>query len=189
MSQEPKTESDDNLTGRGPYTHWKELGSVSHGSTNSFRLSCCAQPSGEGEPLLLCLEFNQNETRVQEFTRTATGWFDPPQSCEGVALFSAPLLCNDATSSKLCLGNHFVERLFLCTLSMNGCLHIYAETVVSQARAALALGRDWVPVDGQMHMLDDAGHKDPFWSVLKFEKLKNLTESKNLTFHADSLGR
>lgn len=171
---------------KGPYTHWTQLGAIYHESTCAFRLSCCAH-SSSGQQLLLCLEFDENETRVQEITRTATGWFDPPQSCEGATAFSAPIHIKNVGHPSSCLHTQFVERIFLCTLSLNGCLQIHAEAVTSLLGASLKPSKDLATSDGKVHPSDIVA-EDPSFNILEFEKLTNLTESNYLTFHADMLG-
>jgi len=187
LSVEPSTEGGETLPVKGPYTLWKQLGSVCHGSTKAFRVSCCALSSGGGEPVLICLEFDEKETRVQEFAKSSTGWFDAPQTCEGVAAFSAPILYGGSGPS-LYSEKSFVERVFLCTLTLNGCLHILAETVASPTRTALEPARDLAVAVGEQPA-SNCIPKDSVFDVLEFEKLKNLTESNDLIYNADGLGR
>jgi len=167
----------DSFNVKGPYSHWRQLGMVHHGSTSAFRVSCSARSSTASEPVLLCLEFDGSETRVQECTRGSSGWFDTPQSCEGSAVFSAPILREDSGPS------NFFERVFLCTLTLNGCLHIHAEGSASPSRTALE------PTGAQASGIGSRSTGDSVFDILKFEKLADVTESKDLVYSADGLGR
>lgn len=170
---------------KGPYTHWRQLGTVRHGSTDAFRVCCSAKSSTAGEPILVCLEFDEKETRVQEFTRSSPGWFDPPLSCEGSAVFTAPFLRGTSGATRKGAEKSFVERVFLCTLTLDGCLHIHGEESASPARSALESTGGTTSELG--HVQSES--QNSVFDVLKFEQLTNVTESERLVINADGLGR
>jgi Putative zinc finger in N-recognin (UBR box) len=185
-------EKSDDCRVTGPYTHWRELGIVRRGSADYFRVSCAGKSSAASEPVLLCLEFNDSGAKVQELTKNSSGWFDPPQSYEGSAVFTVPLVCEDCDPLNLAAGRVFAERVILCALTLNGCLHIYAEDVASPARAALEPA---CSVESFQYGTDAAKKSsittshDPSLQLLAIESLTNVTESKELVFGADGLGK
>ena len=128
-----------------------------------------------------------------KFAKNSAGWFDSPQSFEGTAAFSAPFICEDSDPSSLTAEKTFVERVLLCTLTRNGSFHLYAEALATGTRAALE------PAGGSAYGLDrfqfglrgadTSGNGGACFQLLAFESLTNVTESTNVVYRANGVGR
>ena len=138
------------------------------------------------------MEFNDSGAKVQELSKNAIGWFEPPQSFEGSAVFTAPFVCEDSNPSNLFGDKVFVERAVLCALTLNGCLHVYVENVAAPARAALepacrvASFQSGTPVVKKPAIVTSL---DQSLQLLAIESLINVTGSKDVVFSADGLGK
>lgn len=184
-------EKNDDCRVTGPYTHWRELGIAQRGSADFFRVCCSGLSSTASEPVLLCLEFNESGAKVQELAKDSSGWFDPPQSLEGSAVFTAPLVYEDRDTSDLSADKAFAERVILCALTLNGCLRVYAENLASPTRSALEPTCSVESLHFNNHAMKKLSVKeslDPSFQLLAIERLTNVTEFKRVTFSGDGLG-
>jgi hypothetical protein len=182
----PKCLSNLNGTGTsvtGPFTHWTELGAVSNATSIYFRVSCIGRRSSK-DPVLLCVDFNDSETRVKELSWQGSGYnFSSPPSVEGVAAFSCPFSF-ERDPVGLSTNHGFTERAFLAVLFSNGSLQLFGEEV-----GALAVSRGTRPSRPLTLPLVSYGIKSKDFPLLAFERLTNIMESDDVIFQGTGLGR
>ena len=150
----------------GPYTLWAEFGIVRN---EAFRVLCVAKSSRTNQPRLLCIEFNEQYTRVKPFTWSVTSslglGLSLCSSFEGLAVFSAP--CSSGDDRPL-------ERAYVGIVTSSGALLIYGEDHEEYGDSFTATTEPNVTKRSA--------------SVTIFEKLVDVSEQKNLTFGGDAVG-
>jgi hypothetical protein len=175
----------------GPYSHWREVGIVRRDSCTFFRVCCTGHSSDGDEPVLLYMEFNESEVRIQKLGSNSAGWFDGPASYEGLAVFSAPLIMEDSNASFVISEKLCVEVTFLCTLTLNGTMRIFSEATSCRSRPILERSAlrnpNFFHASGQATLPDT--FRDHQFQLLDFEKLQNITESPEVEFGGNSLSR
>jgi len=161
----------------GPYTHWTELGAVRYGPLVYFRACCIGRRSGK-EAAILCVEFNETETRVKELTYDSCGHaMGSSLAPAGLVAFSAPFLRSKSS------GISFDERIFVAVMLSNGSLHVYGETFGANAVASgeqSVKSHSWTPPESLRESLERP--------LLVFEQLLNLTNTDSITYHGVGIG-
>lgn len=168
----------------GPFTHWVELGAVMDGTSVFFRVICIGRRSTK-EPALLCIEFNEDETRVRELSLVSGAFSGISFSVEGVAAMSCPTGYGFAPSGQANLGTGFHERVAAFIYLSNGSIRIYAEERGPDASAA-SPGADPASTEPSEVIVDE---NRPVAPLLVFEKLHNITDEDLVVFEGDGLGR
>jgi hypothetical protein len=174
----------------GPFTHWTELGVAYRDGASFFRVACVGKSSKSSQPKLLCIEFNESGVKIKEIVWSSGSsmglGLSLSLSFEGLAAFSVPFLC-DAPGESLVFG----ERAFLCAVTSNGSLLMFGEEPVDTVPSA----------EGAESGADDPGRRavvrlstmgamnKPTFPLTLFEKLKNVSESDDVIFGGDGIGR
>ena len=164
----------------GPYTLWTELGMVYRKGETFFRVACVGRSNRNNQPKLLCIEFNENKTKISEI-KCPLGIGLTTGSFQGVGAFTSPIIYQDTSSQN----RHMTgERTFLCALSAGGKLHIFGEDTIDMAPTGAGSNGTVVtsnPVDlvSTSKILSTPIQKFP---LTIFEQLTNVSEHENLSF-------
>jgi hypothetical protein len=176
----------------GPFTHWTELGVAYRDGAAYFRVACVGRSSKSNQPKILCIEFNASDVKIKEviwLSGSSMGLgLSLSLSFEGLASFSAPFIGDAASSEKRMFG----ERAFLCAVTSNGSLLFFGEENVdtlpfqseenpNKSASPLTL----VNLSGITAMQV----KKPTFPLTLFEKLKNASDSDDLVFGGEGIGR
>jgi hypothetical protein len=164
----------------GPYTNWTELGAVRLGSSVYFRLVCIGRLSSR-DPVLLCIDFNENETKVKELP-LMVGSYGSPVTVEGVAAFSGPriMIGDGASPSRIA----FTENVAVVLLFSNGSIRIFCEEFGAPIFASSNGGIQCQSLPPSI--VFDKTDSPP---LLAFEGLTNASEKNLVVFEGDGIGR
>mmetsp|Transcript_16649 Transcript_16649/g.19200 ORF Transcript_16649/g.19200 Transcript_16649/m.19200 type:complete len:2254 (-) Transcript_16649:59-6820(-) len=185
------TDDGDGYSISGPYTLWTELGMVYRKGTTHFRVACVGRSTRSGQSKLICIEFNEKETKIKEIIWSSTSSFGlglHHGSFEGLAAFTAPIVQTDTSFQD---GYMTGERSFLCALSSGGNLLIFGEDVVDMMPTSIGPNGSFVPSNPLKLVSTSA---IPFSTPVKkfpltlFEQLINVSESNSLLFFGHELG-
>lgn len=175
----------------GPFTHWTELGVAYRNGAAFFRVACVGRSSRSNQPKLLCIEFNESDVRIKEIvwlSGSSVGLgLSLSASYEGLVAFSAPFI-GDASSDSRMLG----ERVFLCAVTSNGSLLFFGEETVDTIPSQES--DDGTESASPLKLVNLSGiaalqTKKPVFPLTLFEKLKNVSDSDDVVFGGESLGR
>jgi hypothetical protein len=174
----------------GPFTHWTELGVAYRDGASFFRVACVGKSSKTSQPKLLCIEFNESDVKVKEIVWSSGSsmglGLSLSLSFEGLAAFSVPFLCDTSGESLV-----FGERAFLCAVTSNGSLLMFGEEPADTVPTADGAGRG---ADGPgrravVRLSTMGSMTKPTFPLTLFEKLKNVSESDDVIFGGDGIGR
>ena len=173
----------------GPFTHWVELGVGYRNGSGFFRVACVGKSPRSHHPKLIYIEFNEKEVKIRELTWPAgssgLGLSGSSLSYEGLAAFSAPIV-----RSPLDENLAFGERAFLCALTSDSILCFGEElfdAIPASERNRVDQGRFAESVT--MGRLAGLQARKPTFPLTLFEKLKNVSESNEVVFGGDGIGR
>jgi hypothetical protein len=171
----------------GPYTLWTELGIVYRKGTAHFRVACVGRSTRSGQSKLLCIEFNDKETKIKEITWSSTSSFGlglHHGSFEGLAAFTAPIVQADTSFPDRYMTG---ERSFLCALSSGGNLLIFGEDIVDMMPTSIGTNGSFVPSYPLQLVTTSTVPSTPIrkFPLTLFEQLINVSESDSLLFSSD----
>ena len=168
----------------GPYTHWTELGVVYRDGSTYFRVACVGKSLNSRLPVLLSIDFNDSDVFVKLLPWATTSSVGLTLSLGGMASFSAPFLIARARDARPVFG----ERSFLVAASANGSIMLYGEDDMSCSPSQQALTAEPVP---ESSLFSDANEKTkkPTFPLTIFERLENLSQSDEVVFACDEVGR
>lgn len=174
----------------GPYTHWTELGLAYQNGKTFFRVCCIGRSVGGKHPRLLCIEFNETESRVGLLSWPANAGDEAEMRSSaafvGLAAFSTPFIRDVPT-----MGPVHGERSFLCAFSSDGTLFFYGEDSIDTLQVAQEVNPQTT-----IHMLsvsrNDAETQSktkPNFPLTIFETLKNIGDLPCVVFGGRGIGR
>jgi len=178
-------DEDDAYSISGPFTLWTELGMVYRNGSTYFRVACAGRSNRNSQPKLLCIEFNDKETKIEDITCS----FGPglsPYSFEGLGAFTSPII-HDSVASRD--GYMTGERTFLSVLTSGGNLHIFGEDLVDMIPTTTgphggAASINPVELVSMSKIISTPTKKFP---LTIFEQLTNVSENENLSFAVQGL--
>ena len=180
-------DEDDVYSISGPYTLWTELGMVYRKGETFFRVACAGRSTRNNHPKLLCIDFNEKETKINEIT-CSLGLGLNNDSFEGLGAFTSPIIQDgDSSQSSYMTG----ERTFLSVLSSGGNLHIFGEDVVDMMSMIANPNGSVAPSNPLKLVTISTGISAPIkkkFPLTIFEQLTNISENENLVFSGQGLG-
>ncbi|CAJ1939091.1 unnamed protein product [Cylindrotheca closterium] len=180
----------DNTSISGPYTHWTELGLTYRNGATFFRVSCIGRSVNSKAPKLICVEFNENESRVGLLSWSPLDDDDldlmPSGSFAGLAAFSTPFISNNTATN----GPMYGERAFLGAVSSDGTIFFFGEECID----SLPISEEVNP-QNTIQMVDASGSafeaqakKKPAFPLTIFETLQNIGDSASVVFGGRGIG-
>ena len=168
----------------GPFTHWVELGVAYRGGSAFFRVACVGKSPRTNQSKLLCIEFNEKHVKIRELSWPGLT-VGLSLSCEGLAAFSAPYLCS--SDEKI----EFGERAYLCSVTSDGSMLCFGEELVDAMPASRRSDQNRCRLTEQSTLAGLGGFqaKKPTFPLTLFETLKNVSESNEVAFGGEGLGR
>lgn len=174
----------------GPYTHWTELGLTYRDGMAFFRVCCIGRSVNSKTPSLLCVEFNENESRVKllQWTTDDDDEVDLMSSASfaGLASFSTPFISKISDKGPL-----YGERAYLSVLSSSGTMFYFGEEYIDSLPISGTVGPD-----STVHMVKGHGSdsevlakRKPLFPLTIFETLKNIGDSPIVVFGGRGIGR
>lgn len=129
----------------GPFDFWTELGAVKDGPSSYFRVACVAKRP-EGGDALLCLEFNERDTRVAELTfLSQVAKYDAPILVRGLTATTIPRQVREVSKE------YFVEKVVLVAYMSNRSLCLFEEVAHADFVPMTKMRRPlWLPTQDRV---------------------------------------
>lgn len=164
----------------GPYTAFTQLGYVECDSIKYFRIVCLGKSSRTTQAKILCVDYNENAVRVKEIAWSGAGGIpgmSMTSSFDGLAAFSAPILKTAVDANANFRQSDFMERAYVCAIASSGAMVMFGEEIPSISPLALTTAPG------------TSEKAKPSFPLTLFEKLVNVSDSENLVFSGDRIGR
>jgi hypothetical protein len=98
-------------------------------------------------------------------------------SFDGLAAFSAPILKTAVDANANFRQSDFMERAYVCAIASSGAMVMFGEEIPSISQLALTTAPG------------TSEKARPSFPLTLFEKLVNVSDSENLVFSGDRIGR
>jgi hypothetical protein len=179
-------DEDDVYSLSGPYTLWTELGMVYRKGETFFRVACVGRSTRTNQPKLLCIDFNENGTKIKDIT-SSLGLGLNSGSFEGLGTFTSPIIQDNVSAQERYMTG---ERTYVCVLTSGGNLHVFGEDVVDMMPMSTGPNGDIVPSNPVELVTTSKFLSTPIkkFPLTIFEQLTNVSESENLVFSGQELG-